>query len=193
MSTTPQAAARVARHQAVFDDLIDLGQDLAHLVVDHAKNGTTSTPTAAVAYGRVTHSIRLSVMLSRKLDEPAQTIDRVAARKRIIRVVEDTIQRHDDDFETEPLQAELHERLDAPDLEDELGDRPVEDIIADIIRDLGLASVPGNHPWKRRTPADIVELCARAAAIPAAATVQAAERTLAFPNRESPTNTHARR
>ena len=165
MSNTAPAT-RAARHQDVFDDLIDLGHELTRLVVDHAKTGATPPPTAAIAYERVTRSIRLSALLSRKFDEPVRTTDRVAARKRIIRVVEDTIQRHDDVHEAQHLQTELHERLDTPDLEDELGDRPVEDIIADIIRDLGLASSPASHPWKRRTPAELAKLCARAAQPP---------------------------
>jgi hypothetical protein len=178
MSTTAQATTRAARHQDVFDDLIDLGHELVRLVVDHAKTGATPPPTAAIAYERITRSIRLSALLSRKFDEPVQTVDRVATRKRIIRVVEDAIQRHDDVHEAEHLQAELHERLDTPDLEDELGDRPVEDIIADIIRDLGLAASPGAHPWKRRTPAEIAELCTRAAQTPGHTATRTANKPL---------------
>ncbi|MGI4945375.1 MAG: hypothetical protein ACRYHQ_33225, partial [Janthinobacterium lividum] len=37
-------------------------------------------------------------------------------------------------------------------------------IIKEILRDLGLAALPGSRPWKRRTQADITELNASAAA-----------------------------
>ncbi len=89
--------------------------------------------------------------------------DRTAARKRIIRDVEDTIQRKTKDDEAERLHAELLERLDAPDLDDDIDHRPVAEIIEDICRDLGIANYPGAHPWKRRTPADIAILADRAA------------------------------
>ncbi len=54
--------------------------------------------------------------------------------------------------------------MDAPDLDADITARPIDDIIKDILRDLGLAALPGSRPWKRRTPADIAELNVRAAA-----------------------------
>ena len=93
--------------------------------------------------------------------------DRTAARKRILRAVEDNIQRPPDNPEcddAEILLSDFRERMDAPDLDDDISRRPVADIIQDILRDLGLAALPGSRPWKRRTPADIAELNARAAA-----------------------------
>ena len=91
---------------------------------------------------------------------PAQ--HRAAARKRILREVEDTIQRTPTP-DGAALQAELQDRLDTPDVEDDLTTRPIPEIITEICRDLGLASTPGAHPWKRRTPGDIQQLCTRAA------------------------------
>ena len=96
--------------------------------------------------------------------------DRTAARKRILRAVEDTLGRqdYDDSYRncdpTEALHAELLDRMDAPDLDRDIESRPIDDIIKDILRDLGLAALPGTRPWKRRTPADIALLNARAAA-----------------------------
>lgn len=46
------------------------------------------------------------------------------------------------------------DRLDAPDLEDDITTRPVADI-TEICRDLGRDALPGTHPWTRRTPNDI--------------------------------------
>ncbi len=62
------------------------------------------------------------------------------------------------------LRAELRDRMDAPDLEDDITTRTVANIITEICRDLGLDALPGTHPWTRRTPDDIRQLCARAAA-----------------------------
>jgi hypothetical protein len=99
------------------------------------------------------------------LDEPVTDAgsNRISARRRIIRAVEDAIQRDAPDDEADSLHAEFLERLDAPDIEDDIADRPVAEIIADICHDLGLAPFPALRLWKRRTPADIALLCARAA------------------------------
>jgi hypothetical protein len=139
------------------------------------------TPEPTAAYDRVTRAIRRNVILLHKLPELAckapglackaneppksrpKQPDRIAARKRIIRDVEDTIQRTTKGDDAERLHAELIDRLDSPDLDDEIGDRPVAEIITDICRDLGIAHSQGTHPWKRRAPADIAILAARAA------------------------------
>ena len=131
--------------------------------------------TLALAFDRIARAVRRSILLARSLSAPIQPArdparHRAAARRRIIREVEDAIQRttpaasngHDD---PETLQAELRDRLDAPGLNDDIGTRPTPDIISEICRDLGLAAPPGGaHPWKRRTPRDIAQLCAQAAA-----------------------------
>jgi hypothetical protein len=159
-STAPTIDA-TTHQQAVLNDCVDLGHKLVRLVVAQAEANPTQALKAAPAYDRVTRSMRKSILLFRKLAEPVKTIDRTAARKRIIRTVEDAIQRETDT--PEALHEELLDRLDTLDLEDEIGNRPVEDIIADIIHDLGLAASHGMTPWKRRTPADIAQLVARAA------------------------------
>jgi hypothetical protein len=168
-------------YRRILHDLIDLGADLARLVHQHAKAEAAKPDTApssgpapdpTIAFERIARTIRRSIALARKLTEPVPAPasnparHRIAARQRIIRAVEDTIQREATGSEAEPLHAEFLDRLDSPDLEDDIGHRPVVDIIADICRDLGLAALPGTHPWKRRTPADIATLCARAARIP---------------------------
>ena len=199
MPTAPLAtvlAPEIASHlQKVLINCVDFGEQLAQLAVTQATAATLPVDKASIAYHRTTRSIRLSVWLIRKLAEPAKSVDRVAARKRILRVLQDNIQRHADDAEAtddaETLNEELRERLETEDLEDEIGDRTVEDIITDIIRDLGLAAVPGNHPWKRRTPADIAELVAHAAQ-PVPATQRAATPTPARDAPVWPSQTHHR-
>ena len=130
--------------------------------------------TVTLAFDRTARAVRRGILLARSLAipvpptrDPAQ--HRAAARRRIIREVEDTIQRTANDGRDGPetLQAELRDRLDAPDLDDDIGTRPTPDIITEICRDLGLAAPPGGaRPWKRRTPQDIAQLCAIAAAAP---------------------------
>ena len=128
-----------------------------------------------LAFDRTARAVRRSILLARSLADPVQPAKdpaqrRTAARRRIIREVEDAIQRtasaaNDGRDGPETLQAELRDRLDAPDLDDDISTRPTADIISEICRDLGLAAPPGGaHPWKRRTPQDIAQLCAAAAA-----------------------------
>ena len=170
MSSPPLSATpiddRMSHLQDVFVSCVELGHELAQLAIAPAKETTLPVDNASIAYHRTTRSMRLSAWLIRKLGESGKIVDRVAARKRIFRTVEDVIQRHEDDVDTESLQEELMDRMDSPDLEDEIRARPIEDIITDIVRDLGLAQVPGNHPWKRRTPEDLARLCALAAQAP---------------------------
>ena len=140
----------------------------------HPIPSPTPVPDIIAAFDRIARAVRRSITLARSLAEPVPPANdpaqhRAAARNHIIRAVEDVIQRTSHatdapDAESESLTAELHDRLDAPDLDDDLSHRPIAEIITEICRDLGLASSPGNDPWKRRTPADIAQLCARAAA-----------------------------
>jgi hypothetical protein len=128
----------------------------------------------AAAFDSISRTVRRCIMLAQSLDTPKQpripAANRTAARKHILRAVEDTLQRqdYDDSYRdcdpTEVLHAELLDRMDAPDLDADIANRPIDDIIKNILRDLGLAALPGTRPWKRRTPADIAELNARAAA-----------------------------
>jgi hypothetical protein len=159
MSTAPHPASS---QQDLLDDLSHLGHRLVRLAVDQAEAGTIPLAQATLGYDRVCRNIRRNMLMIRELAKPIKTTDRVAARKRILREVEDSIQCNADEPAAETLHEELLDRLDTLDLEDELDARPVADIIKDIVRDLGLAHIPGTHPWKRRTPADVAELAARA-------------------------------
>ncbi len=134
-----------------------------------------TTPDLTLAFDRIARCVRRTVLLARRIAEPmpagpaeAAAGHRVAARRKIIRDVEDAIgraaQAAPKSADAGALNAELHDRLDAPELDDDIRRRPVADIVADICRDLGIAAAGGAKPWKRRTPADIGALCARAAA-----------------------------
>ena len=205
-------------YRQVLHELIEIGTDLARSVHPQAaaekaepNNQPNAAPAAApapdptIAFDRIARTLRRTIALARKLSDPAplSTAERAAAgaqqrrlsaRKQIIRAVEDTIQRRTKGAEAEDLHAELRERLDAPDLDDDLDQRPVADIIKDICRDFGIEHFPGTHPWKRRTPQDVRDLCARAAR-PSLAQPRMAQpgtappRSLSAPPPRAPTST----
>ena len=170
------------RHRLLLSQLADIGMTIAHAIGQAASAHAAATaaainepapdaailPKLAAAYDRVARSVRRTVMLSEQLGkpEPAPRQARTAARKRIIREVEQAIERRTgqgDNADTpESLRAELTERLDSPDFDDDLADRPVADIIIDIVRDLGLGN-GYSLTWKRRTPADLRALDEQAA------------------------------
>ena len=169
-----------AYYRGILHALIDMGTDLARMVHEEAKAkaeqavadqvADAAPATEAVpAFERIARTVRRTIRLAQTLDAPVREAglcpegERVAVRKRIIRVVEDVIQREAEDESAAELHAEFLDRLDRPELEEEIGDRPVDEIIADICRDLGLCAAPGTRPWKRRTPEDVAVLCARAA------------------------------
>jgi hypothetical protein len=162
-----QQAVDAQYYRQILHGLIDVGANLARQLPQQAE--ATPAPEIAVAFDRIARAVRRTIILARKVAEPAAAAAehpdqrRAAARRRIIREVEDTIQRTTGDADAETLHAELLDRLDAPDLDDDIDNRPIADIIADICRDLGLAALPGTHPWKRRTAEDLTALCARAA------------------------------
>ncbi len=181
-------------HRLFVDELIEAGSSLVRLLRDcvdaqaeftQADRKSIPLVDIATAFDRNSRAVRRSIMLAQSLDTaaPARDQDRAAARRKLICDVQAAIQRNtswnlddddlnDDDFdddklEDEDLEDELDEELDS--LEDEIGRRPIAEVIADICRDLGLAAqLPGMAPWKRRIPSDIALLCTRAARAPGA-------------------------
>ncbi len=192
MDSPPPAdqATEDARHcRLVLMDLMDMAHGVARVMHRHVTAPAEAAPQAAPAsappapvipplaaaasFDRACRNIRQTVMLVEQVGRPKPPASRpgahrIAARKRIIREVEDVIQRTAHGPRAERLYAELAERLDAPDLEEELDTRQVAEIVTDLCRDLGLAHTEGNHPWKRRRPADIAALRAVAARPPGA-------------------------
>jgi hypothetical protein len=202
-----QQAEDARIYRTALQDLISMGTDLARLLHEQATAQAAQKATApqpapapvpgapipnapvpdtlvsiAAAFDRAACAVRRGIFLARSLAHPVQPAPdpaehRTAARKRILREVEDVIQRPGSDGRGGPaphaglqdsLRAELRDRMDASDLDDDITGRPVADIITEICRDLGLDALPGTHPWTRRTPDDIRQLCARAAAPSAA-------------------------
>ncbi len=190
-SPSPDPQARDAAYVRVLDRMMEVGVGLLDMVHHEAEERMAVSHTdpppypapaddLSLAYERITRSVRRSIMLAKKLEEPSHTVaaNHIAARKRIIREVEDAIQSEaaeDEDIET--LNAELLDRLDSPDLVDEIANRTIPEIVTDICRDFGIAGLHGAHPWKRRMPHDIAILGARAAglAVPASPKVDDVE------------------
>jgi hypothetical protein len=177
-------------YRSVVREMVDLGADLLRMVHQEAQqadaarraaaepsyNPTTfpaakSASDLAVAYDLIFRSMRRAILLDRKLSTPQKAPaapNRTAARKRIIREVEDAIQGEARGDHAESLHAELIERLDSPDLEDEIATRTIPQIVQDICRDFGIAGLDRTHPYKRRIPHDIAVLNARAEQMPGA-------------------------
>ncbi len=176
------AAQDTQYYRRVLHELIDIGADLARLVHQQAKATAEADPAASppsqvpdltIAFDRTARAVRRTITLARRLSEPlapaAPPADhaRITARKRILRTVEDVIQRTVRGEAAEALNEELLERLDSPDLDDDIAHRPTAEIIAEICRDLGVAETLGAPCYKRRRPADIATLLARATKPPA--------------------------
>jgi hypothetical protein len=187
LSPADQQAQEAEYYRRLLHDLIDIGAELARLLHQQAKAKAAAPaatpsddpapgpaiPALAIAFDRIARAVRRTITLARKVAEPAALAQqpaqhpaehRAAARRRIIREVEDAIQRTRANTDAESLNAEFFDRLDGPDLDDDIQHRPIADVIAEICRDLGLAALPGTQPWKRRTAADVAALCSRAAA-----------------------------
>ena len=180
-----EASGDVAYYRGVLHELIDMGMDLARRVhargVGAAEVGSDAAvepaPGAArevsVAFERIARTVRRTVGLARRLDEPVVARAelelerrRVAVRRRIIRRVEDAIFRERlDPVAAERLRDDMFERLDGPDVDDDALHRPVDEIIREICDDLGIGIPPGGTPWKPRSAAEVAEIHARAAGV----------------------------
>ena len=180
------AAATTEHLRTVLLDLVTMGHALARRVHDDAmaepapandpgdpEPRPAPRPDPTVAFERAARTVRRTILLIQRLAAPPAP-SRAAPRRQLLRAVEDAIDRAafraaPAPLDTDSLHAELHERLDSPDLDDELGTRPVAEIVAEICRDLGLTEpLPFLCPPRRRTPADVAGLHARAAALPGA-------------------------
>jgi hypothetical protein len=152
MSPAQRAAEDAAYYRRVLHGVIDAGADMVRVVQLQATAEVAPEPMAdaAVAYERIARSIRRTIALARRLDEPVKAEAarepgqrRAAARARIRSEVEAAIEQEAEGADADDLREDLRDRIDGPDADDELDQRPVEEIIAEICRDLGLRGVPG--------------------------------------------------
>jgi hypothetical protein len=116
---------------------------------------------AALAYGRVSRAVRLTIALQARVLKDLQAVDevagrmaraaqslaeqsarqdRVARKARVERIVERLIREEAaDEAQGDRLTEEAYERLEDDDIYGDLATRPVREIIAQICRDLGLS------------------------------------------------------
>ena len=156
-----------AYYRAILHDLIDHGAELARQLRERAAKQPEFDLT--IPFDRIARTIRRTIALARHIaTNPPKartpTADRTQAREKIIRGVEDAIEaKRGPKTDTEILYNELHERLDDAGFERDLRTRPIDEIIEELARDLGIAYQSRSYVWERRTPADIATLRARAA------------------------------
>ena len=147
---------------------------------------------AAATYEQVSRAMRRSILLAERLTKPQRTAPdgderRAAARKRVLRAVEDAIQAEAaDDEQAEQLRGEAVERLERPEFAADLEAMSVPALTAEIMHDLALAAPAGTRPWARRTPDDVAALAAWAAAPPGTAASLPPLRTWAAERPEPP-------
>jgi hypothetical protein len=130
---------------ALADSLAEaIEADRAAAAAAEARHAVAArTDSIAGAFARVSRAVRLTVLLAERLDRGwarrGVADDRLAmARRQIARGVEDAIERSADGERAECLTEALADRLESLDVETELADRPAEEIIREICRDLGL-------------------------------------------------------
>jgi hypothetical protein len=199
-----QRAEDLQFYRRALNTLVEIGVNLAftvqqleiHRKADISLSGSNTPEPPAVfslAFERISRSVRRTIHLAERIGQPPKPAqpakDRTHRRKRIIRAVEDTIERTTEKPDAERLNDEFQERLDTEEFDDDLETRPLADLIAEICSDLGVAEIPqppraekskpredeissapsaaNPHPsGKRRTPEDLKILAARAAALP---------------------------
>jgi len=156
--------ALIERQLWVLGRLAEAGLNLA-LAIERQGTAEDAAPAAAsdvaLAYGRVSRAVRLTVALQARTLQDLQALDEVAARRlagdrataererqnlvqqrkdRVQRVVERVIEAEAaSETEVDRLADEAAERLEHDDIYGDLTTRPVGEIIALVCRDLGLS------------------------------------------------------
>jgi hypothetical protein len=143
MSTDPLATARVYHaNLQVLSDLTAIAMEMARAVKDQVLADASAGKLVleddhlGLLFSRIGRTIRQTVMLSIRLtDGEIKHLEAAAAEPRHEAPPSDDLPK--DKPEPRP-RGERAERLDDPDIDDEMGDRTPAEIIADICRDLDL-------------------------------------------------------
>jgi hypothetical protein len=194
-----EVLAQVRRQLAALDELTGIGLEAARALVQPA-SGQDVQPAApgivALAYARVSHAVRLTVMLQQKMikdisaglaeteralarapdgaeeDDAPPTPEEVRKTRAARIVARQTQDWEPGEMETvETLFDEAVERLDDEDLYGDLMDRPLSEIVARLCKDIGLEpdwSQLSQELWAQR------EMASGAVGAPLAAAIAAA-------------------
>ncbi len=161
--------------QTLLDALRQTGLRLTRAIDASLDEDRTPAELAdlSAAFERTGRGVRRTIAFCYHLAKPARDpAKHTAARRQIIRAVEDAIERSETRADPESLRSELHERLETTEFDEDLDHLTPDEAIEQILRDFGLANVPFTPPYPRRTPAQIVAIAARAAGQPAPAEPQ---------------------
>ena len=166
MSTDPS----IPDDQTLLNALRGTGLRLVQSIDASLDADRTPDELAALAatYERTGRGVRRTIAFCRHLAQAAAdpVAKRAADRRRIIRTVEDAIERSAAPGNAENLRAEFYERLDSPEFAEELEHFTPEQAAEHVLRDFGLGNPDFAAPYPRRTPSDIAILSARAAGRP---------------------------
>ena len=167
--TQPSNPEDTALYRETLHKLIAMGVEIAETI--HAQITPQAEPAsnqqASIAFDRIARAVRRTIALAQSLNNPKiPPQSRTAARRKIIRRVEDRIHRLAKGPRAESLREELFDRIDTNEFDNEIATRDIEELIQEICNDLGLEGIPGASAWRRRTPEDIKILNEKAEAPP---------------------------
>ena len=151
---------RTERHLRMLAELAEIGMELARQVGRQALDGGAEVDgDPGLKFARIARAVRQTVALEARLDADARALEQQGAaarasreaaqrarvqqqKMRVKRLVEEAISgatgREADPDDAESLRLDLDERLEDPDIEAELGWRPIGVIFAGICEDLGI-------------------------------------------------------
>ena len=151
---------RAERHLRMLAELAEIGMELARQVGRQALDGGAEVDgDPGLKFARIARAVRQTVALEARLDSEARALEQQGAaarasreaaqrarvqqqKMRVKRLVEEAISgatgREADPDDAESLRLDLDERLEDPDIEAELGWRPIGVIFAGICQDLGI-------------------------------------------------------
>ncbi len=141
--------ADAAYYREVLHTIIGSGVNMIRAVEQQATAPVAPEPMAeaAVAFERLARTVRRCIAQARSLDQPVKVRSerdggsREAARARIRCEVEGAIDCGMEGAEAAELRERLIDRLDAPEVDDAIDNRPIEEIIDELCREIGLCGI----------------------------------------------------
>lgn len=101
------------------------------------------TEAVAAAYNQVARAVRRTALLAERFERgwatrPVADDSHAMAKRQILRGVAEAIETTEPRERADRLSEALAERMDSPEMAEEIGNRPAEEIIAAVCRDLGV-------------------------------------------------------